>query len=74
MGNYFDMPKKAKYGSYSPWIKAAIALSGKVDLFPNLNIPRMTAEYWIKKGFVIEDSASESLSAAIEKNVKKKRS
>jgi hypothetical protein len=57
------MPKRNKYGSYSPWIKAAIANSGKPDLFPDLKIPRTTAKHWIMQGFVIEDQIDSNAAA-----------
>ena len=34
------MPKRKHYASYDPRIKAAIASTGRVDLFPELKIPR----------------------------------
>lgn len=62
------MPRRNKYGSYSPWIKAAIASSGKPDLFPDLKIPRTTAKHWIAQGFVIDqiDSNSAATNALLE--------
>ncbi|MBX9768295.1 MAG: hypothetical protein K2X47_13560 [Bdellovibrionales bacterium] len=57
------MLKRMKYGSYSPWVKAAIASSGKVDLFPDLNIPRTTAKHWIAQGFAIGDQTDSNSSA-----------
>jgi transposase InsO family protein len=52
---------KSKYASYDPWIKAAIAATGKVDLFPHLEIPRMTAQYWIDQRFSIDDPILDSM-------------
>jgi len=59
------MPKPKNYASYDPWIKAAIASTGRVDLFPDLKIPRMTALHWIKQGFTIDDPMFDSMIAVI---------
>ncbi len=59
------MPKRNKYGSYDPWIKAAVVATGNINLFPHLNIPRMTALHWIKQGYEIDDPTLESMTAAI---------
>ena len=49
------MGRKKKYKNYDAAIKAAISVTGKTDLFPELNIPRTTASYWIKRRFKIAD-------------------
>ncbi len=37
-----------KYKNYDPWVKKMIIDSGNPNLFPELNIPRTTALYWVK--------------------------
>ncbi len=60
------MARKKKYKKYDPAIKAAIAMTGRVDLFPHLNIPRMTALHWIKHGFDdVSDPMLESMINAL---------
>lgn len=59
------MGRNLNYSSYDPRIKALIARTGRTDLFPNLNIPRTTALYWIKQGFEIEDPILDSLAQTI---------
>lgn len=49
------MSRKIKYKQYEASIKAAIYMTGRADLFPELNIPRTTALYWITNGVVSED-------------------
>ena len=39
-----------QYQQYSTDIKYAIAKSGDINLFPELNIPRSTAKGWVKRG------------------------
>lgn len=70
------MASRKTYGSYSPWIKAAIALSGKVDLFPHLKIPRTTAQHWIDQGYVQDDQdncSSSMLNALVDDLAKARR-
>ena len=43
------MPKSPKYKKYDSVLKAAVSMAGIPDLFPDLKIPRMTAEYWIEQ-------------------------
>jgi hypothetical protein len=66
------MPRKAKYKKYDPAVRAAIAMTGRLDLFPELKIPRMTALYWIKERFSTEDPAllplTDAINEAQEKN------
>jgi putative transposase len=59
------MPKSKKYKQYDPWVKAAISSTGRIDLFPAFNIPRMTAKYWIKQRIAVEDPILESLTNAL---------
>lgn len=59
------MPKKSKYKQYDTAIKAAIATTGRTDLFPELNIPRTTALYWIKSGIKAEEPLLTSLTEQI---------
>jgi putative transposase len=59
------LAKTRKYTKYDPWIKAAISSTGRIDLFPNFNIPRMTAKYWIKQRIKVEDPIIESLTEAL---------
>lgn len=40
---------KGKYNNYSSEIKRQIMESGNPNLFPELNIPRSTARYWIER-------------------------
>ncbi len=49
------MARKPTYKKYELAVKAAISMTGRPDLFPELGIPRMTALYWIKQGFELED-------------------
>lgn len=37
------------YKNYDPMVKKMIIESGNINLFPELNIPRSTALYWIRK-------------------------
>ena len=57
--------KSKKYKQYDPWVKAAISSTGRIDLFPALNIPRTTAKYWIKQRIFVEDPILESLTNAL---------
>lgn len=59
------MSGKRKYKKYAPWIRAAISATGRPDLFPDLGIPRTTANYWIKRGYIIDDPMVEALTNAI---------
>lgn len=60
------MPRNNRYKKYDPAIKAAIAMTGRADLFPNLHIPRMTALHWVKHGCNdVEDPILESMIEAI---------
>lgn len=61
------MTKSAKYKKYDPKVKAAISMIGIPDLFPNLKIPRMTAEYWIEQRFTLVDPIIESLANEVTK-------
>ncbi len=36
------------YRKYDPMVKKMIIESGNRDLFPDLNIPRTTINYWLK--------------------------
>jgi len=55
-----------KYKKYDPAIKAAIAMTGRIDLFPHLNIPRMTALHWVEHGCDdVGDPTLESIIGAI---------
>ncbi len=47
---------RGKYEKYSPIVKTIISVTGRIDLFPHLKIPRMTALQWVKNGYAgIED-------------------
>ena len=60
------MPRNHKYKRYDPAVKAAIAMTGWIDLFPHLEIPRMTALHWVKSGSdLITDPAQESMVVAL---------
>ena len=59
------MRRNSKYASHDPIIKALISKTGKVDLFPNLKIPRTTALYWIEQGYEISDPLLDSLATVI---------
>ena len=59
------MAKRTNYASYDVRIKAAISITGRSDLFPDLKIPRATAEYWLKQPFVLEDPILESVVIAL---------
>jgi hypothetical protein len=52
------MARKANYKRYDHAVKAAISMTGRTDLFPDMDIPRMTALYWIRKGIEIDDPFS----------------
>ena len=41
---------RGKYRSYSLEVKAAIVASRNPKLFPNLSIPKSTAQHWIRSG------------------------
>lgn len=41
---------RGAYKQYSDSLKLAIAESGNVNLFPELNIPKSTAYHWVKRG------------------------
>ena len=41
---------RGKYKSYSSEVKAAIVSSRNPNLFPNLSIPKSTAQHWIRCG------------------------
>ena len=43
--------RRGQYREHDAWVKDLVALSGKWDLFPDLEIPRTTAESWIDKGY-----------------------
>ncbi|MFN9066317.1 MAG: DDE-type integrase/transposase/recombinase [Bdellovibrionales bacterium] len=59
------MAKKSNYKKYDLWVKSAISMTGSPDLFPELKIPRTTANYWIKQGNSSDDPIVESLTGAI---------
>lgn len=59
------MAKSAKYKKYDPMVKAAISMTGIPDLFPDLKIPRMTADYWIEQRFALVDPILEPLANEI---------
>lgn len=59
------MPRHPKYASHDPRIKALISRTGRLDLFPNLKIPRTTALYWVEQGFEINDPLLDSLASTI---------
>ena len=42
---------RGQYRKYDSYVRDLIALSGKWDLFPELEIPRNTAESWIERGY-----------------------
>ena len=46
-----DSGKRGQYKEHDPWVKDLIALSGKWNLFPELEIPRSTAKSWIEGGY-----------------------
>jgi putative transposase len=52
-GDDEDLPigGRGEYREYEAHVRDLIALSGRWDLFPELEIPRSTAESWIKKGY-----------------------
>lgn len=54
-----------KYKKYAPSVKAAISLTGIVDLFPDLDIPRTTANYWIDSSLDTDDHIVKALTGAI---------
>jgi hypothetical protein len=59
------VPVKNKNQKYDLWIRAAIARTQNPDLFPDLRIPRTTANYWIKQGCSVDDPAVEALTEVI---------
>jgi hypothetical protein len=55
-----------KYKRYSTEVKAAIAMTGRIDLLPHLEIPRTTALHWVKSGCdLITDPILESVVVAL---------
>jgi hypothetical protein len=58
------MRKRKNYTSYDLKIKAAIATTRRIDLFPELKIPRTTARNWVKHGYVVKDPVFEALTQA----------
>jgi transposase InsO family protein len=56
---------KSKYKQYPIWVKAAVSMTGRPDLFHDLDIPRTTANYWIKHGYTSDDPIVGSLTAVI---------
>jgi hypothetical protein len=68
------MPRSRKYKKYDPLVKAAVAMTGCENLFPHLEIPRMTALHWIKNGCEsITDPIHESLVSAINESKEEAR-
>jgi hypothetical protein len=61
------MGTRAKYSKYAPEVKAAVSMTGMPDLFPDLNIPRMTANYWISQNYALSDPVLEPLAEAVKK-------
>lgn len=61
------MVKDAKYKKYPSEVKAAISMTGIPDLFPNFDIPRMTAKYWISQRYALSDPVLEPLADAVRK-------
>ena len=61
------MSKRAKYSKYAPEVKAAISMTGMPDLFPDLGIPRTTANYWISQNYALSDPILEPLAEAVKK-------
>ncbi len=43
------MARKRKYKKYDPEVKAMVSMTARPDLFPEMNIPKMTALYWINQ-------------------------
>jgi putative transposase len=72
-----NMPKRSKYSSYDPVVKALIAKTRRSDLFPNLKIPRTTALHWIKQGYDVSspviDSIAETLANSVKSEVELKK-
>jgi hypothetical protein len=65
-GLFVAKKRKPKiYRQYDPWVKAAISSTGRIDLFPALKIPRMTAKYWARQKITLEDPILESLTNAL---------
>ena len=59
------MAKKKKYQKYEPSIKAAISATGRLGLFPELKIPRTTAQYWAGKKLEFDEPLVESMSQTL---------
>lgn len=59
------MANRGEYRRYDPEVKAAIAMTGRLDLFPELKIPRMTAQHWVDQKYVIRETASKPLAVAL---------
>ena len=59
------MARKSRYERYDPRVKAAIAATGRIDLFPQLKIPEMTARYWIGQKFEFDDPVLAGLADTI---------
>lgn len=58
-----------KYNSYDPRVKVAIAATGRIDLFPDLEVPRTTALEWIRQGYTIDDPILDSIVEAFNQAV-----
>lgn len=53
---------RSPYRKYPSAVRAEIARTGNVYLFPNMKIPRTTAQYWAKKTeSVLEPEPCDSL-------------
>ena len=48
MNNYAVKSSRNPYRKYPCAVRAEIARSGNVYLFPNMKIPRTTAQYWTR--------------------------
>ena len=59
------MARKPNYKHYDAAVKAAISITGRPDLFPDMEIPRMTALYWIRKELELDDPVLAPLTRAI---------
>jgi len=59
------MPRKPRYQKFDPRVKAAISWTGRPDLFPHLEIPEMTARYWIQKKINLDDAVLAGMAEAL---------
>lgn len=59
------MKRGKRYRKYDATVKAAISMTGRPNLFPEMKIPKMTALHWIRTEFETSDPVLSGLAIAL---------